>query len=74
MRISYLKTLANPFICEMCSKSGKFQFEARPSLPALANWVSMNICKRCASREVGSKGQKKKIQAIMEAANEEKRE
>ena len=39
----------------MCSKPGRDRYQAVPSIPALADWKEMIICKNCAKREVGSK-------------------
>ena len=72
MRISYLgKDLAG-FQCDCCSKLTKAKFKAIPSLPGLVNWTTLNVCRNCAKREVGSKGYKKKLEIIMETYNEQK--
>jgi hypothetical protein len=39
--------------CEMCHDIAKHFFIAMPSLPSLADWETMKICKKCALREAG---------------------
>jgi len=56
------------FSCELCSQISKVKFEATPSLPALVDWEKLDVCKKCAQRELGSK-KKNKLKAMMETTN-----
>jgi len=42
----------------MCSKIGTEIYIAMPTLPDLADWEEIKICKKCARREVGGKNKK----------------
>lgn len=42
----------------MCSKRSNECYIAKPHLPDLVDWESMDICKACAKREIGSKNKK----------------
>ena len=53
MKVEYLGK--NNFKCQMCSNYDKEQYIAKPEIPALVNWESMFLCKKCARREFGSK-------------------
>ena len=57
MIISYLGK--DGFLCEMCSQIGKDRYVATPDIPSLVEWKSINLCKKCAKREVGSKNKKR---------------
>ena len=60
MKIKYLKKLSvhDIFECQMCSQKGREQYIATPSLPSFADWDKLNICKKCAKREMGSRNTK----------------
>ena len=60
MRIKYLKKVSvdDIFECQICSKVGREQYVATPSLPGTVGWDELKICKKCARREIGSKNKK----------------
>tara|TARA_R100000664_G_C2745637_1_gene133423 strand:- start:1411 stop:1575 length:165 start_codon:yes stop_codon:yes gene_type:complete len=39
----------------MCDSFGREQYIAKPEIPALVDWKSLLLCKKCAKREFGSK-------------------
>jgi len=43
------------FKCQMCDSFGREQYIAKPEIPALVDWKSLLLCKKCAKREFGSK-------------------
>ena len=60
MRINYSGKLSinNMFKCEMCSSTDRDKYIATPEMPKLVHWYEMEICKKCARREIGSKNNK----------------
>ena len=67
MRVSKYIGILPQGKCQMChTKSYKMHaYEIVPSLPELADWDSLIICKKCAKRELG-RGWKLKMEALHE--------
>jgi hypothetical protein len=51
--------------CEMCHETSfKMQsYKVEPSIPQMADWESLIVCKKCARREMG-RGWKAQMEAL----------
>ena len=55
--------------CEMCHQMSSDKYLATPDIPGLVDWDIINLCKKCAKRETGSKNKKRWEQMHELAAN-----
>ena len=71
MQIRYLgKVRVNDiFECQMCGQKGREKYIATPEAATLVDWNKLNLCKKCAKREVGSRNIKKWEEIHEERAN-----